>query len=885
MSELAPHHGEKWQVPVEGTPLERLKKTREELVARFLSGREAQFLSRHAGAFDEYFRSSYEESAVGPRMGIDKNPYVFIALGGYGRMEQCIHSDVDVLVLFKKKVPAAAKELVRELFYPLWDLGLEVGYSTRSLRECCSMAADDFEILTALLDCRFVCGMSHLFSELTEQLHEKVIRKQRRAFTQWLAQWTAERHARFGDSSYLLEPNLKDGQGGLRDYHTTLWLAHSVYNLREPREMVYADLLTHQEYEELQQALSFIWEVRNWLHHLTGRKADQLYFEHQIKVAEALKYQKVNGQEPVERFLGELHGHMELLKRQNLMLLQRVAPVRQGLRLVKPRKRVTVAGLEIENDKLKFETPEIILQKPHLLIKIFEQSSRLALPISTSAKRLVHEFSYLVDDEFRSDRTVVQAMQRIVSDPPRTFNVMDEMYFCGLMTELFPELKDIVNRVQYDIYHVFPVDKHSLRALENVKKFAREERDGEHDLFQDIYRELKRPDLLLWATFFHDIGKGMVGKDHAVAGEELVRTIFTRMEFPPNDVDTIAFLVRHHLLLVHTAQKRDINDEMEVVQCARTAHDTELLKMIYLLTVADSMATGPKAWNDWSDVLYRDLFFKARRILARGELASPAASESVKRKREAVFASHSTMSEKELEAVFNSFSPRYVLYTPEKDITAHIELYRKLLDNPFVWDVQMHSKRKYRIATICAKDRPGLFSKMAGVFTLNNLDIMNAQIYTWRNQVAMDIFTLKAPPDETREDETWKRAAENLKDALDGSLDLSVALAKKFEGPYNAGHRLRLKPPKVVVDNNSSAFSTIVEVYTYDYPGLLYRITDALFRCKLDVKVAKIGTKVDQVLDVFYVRDLEGQKVDDPKQVEAIQKALEPVTQFPSEDE
>jgi len=863
-------------VPTANSPIEVLNQTRARLMERFLSGNEPNFLELHAQAFDEYFRNSFERSSVGPRMRINQNPYAFIALGGYGRREQCFHSDVDILVLFKKKVPTETKELVRELFYPLWDIGLEVGYATRNIKECVSMCAGDYEVLTSLLDARFLCGMSYLYSDLMETIHDKLLRKHKRSFVKWMREQTEERHTKYGDSSYRLEPNLKEGLGGLRDYHATLWLGQTLYDVRTIREFVYADLLTHQEYEELTAALQFIWKVRNWLHQFNGRKADQLYFEHQIKLAEALKYPKENDEEPVEKFLGVLHGHMELVKQQYLMFLQRIAPRFNGLKLVKPRKRLSVTGLYLDQDKIEFDSAEAILEKPHLLVKIFEQSSRLDLPLSIEAKRLAREFTYLIDDDFRSDPSVVKALSRILLGPPRTFNVLNEMFYTGVMPALIPELNTIIDRVQYDAYHVYPVDKHSLRAVQFLKQFSEAEGNHEHELFGKLFRSLKRPHALLWATLLHDIGKGTRSPDHAESGAEIVKTIFNRMNFPKQDIDTISWLIREHLLLVHTSHGRDINDEVEVIQCARRMPDIEHLNMLYLLTVCDSMATGPKAWNDWADILYRELFFKVSRILESGEFSTPKARESFEKKKEAVLSAGGPDSE-DLARAFEFISPRYLLYTSVKDILRHIELYNRLGALPVVWDIKKHARASYRIVTICAHDRPGLISKISGVFTLNNLDILNLRAYTWRNRVALDIFIVKAPIDTYREEEIWRRAEGQLVKALGGELDLGAALSEKFRNQMFTKEQIGLRKPRVVIDNDASAFFTIIEAYAHDYPGLLFRLSDALFRCNLDVRVAKIGTKVDQAFDVFYVRDLEGQKVTDERQMAAIREALAPV--------
>ncbi len=373
-----------------------LQQKTEELIARLFQGKEPDFLKQHARILDDYFRQAFETSMVGPRMDIGKNPYTIIALGGYGREEQCIHSDVDLLFLFKKKVPAQAEKLIQEIVYPLWDIGLDVGYATRSLKECLALASTDFEVFTPILDARFICGWSLIYSELMDQLRQKLIRKKSRTIINWLVEKNKMRHAQFGDSAYLLEPNLKEGQGGLRDYHTMLWIGQIEFSIKQPRDLEYLGLLSHEEFQALSRSLTFIWNARNRLHCLCGRKCDQLNFENQLKLAEVLKYKKTRGQQPVERFLGELHGRMEYLKQQHLMFLHELGVEKKRKRIRKSNKTSDVAGLEvIKWGMLNFASPERIVESPALLMKIFEESARLKIPLSAEAKRLVREFSYL----------------------------------------------------------------------------------------------------------------------------------------------------------------------------------------------------------------------------------------------------------------------------------------------------------------------------------------------------------------------------------------------------------------------------------------------------------------------------------------------------------
>ena len=846
------------------------------LIDRLFQGKVRDFLRQHARMLDAYFRAAFETSQVGPRMNISKNPYAIIALGGYGREEQCINSDVDLLLLFKKKVPDQAENLIQEMVYPLWDIGLDVGYATRSLKECIALSGKDFEILTPLLDARFICGWSHIYSDLMHQLREKVIRKKSRTIINWLVENNEMRHVHFGDSAYLLEPNLKEGQGGLRDYHTMLWIGQILYNIKQSRDLEYFGLLSHEEFRTLRRSLTFIWNVRNRLHYLCGRKCDQLHFENQIKLAETMKYKKSNGQQPVERFLGELHGRMESVKQQHLMFLYELGLDKKRKRRRKSQKQSSVDGLEvIEGGMLNFSASEQIVQAPILLIKIFEERARLKIPLSAEAKRLVKDFSYLVNAEFRNAEAVVQSFERILLAPAPTFNILNEILNTGILVRLIPEFRTIINRIQYDEYHLYPVDKHLLRTVHTVKNFGTKEDNSLEPLCGQIYRELKNRKILLWAALLHDIGKGDANDDHATKGADMIKTILTKKGMDAADVDSAAFLVQNHLFLIKTATRRDILDEETAIFSARKIGNVERLKMLYLLTVADSSSTGPMAWNDWIAALLRDFFLKVLNVLEKGELATEAAVKIIEQKKNDLMAStRSWKSEQDLGTLFENMSPRYRLYMPTDYILEHIKLFDRLADDGFIWDIKRTADFSTRTVTICAKDRPGLISKIAGVFTLNNINILDVQVFTWRNNIALDIFEVKPPPDQIMEDEKWQVAAADLTAAIAGELDLTRALRKKTATLRQTNHRMQQIPHRITVDNTSSSFFTIIEVVTYDYSGLLFNITDALFACELNIWVAKIATKADQVVDVFYVWDLNGQKVDSEDQVEKIKKTL-----------
>ncbi len=843
--------------------VELLKSKREKLSHRFLKGRHTSFLSENADFLDSYFRNSFEASAVGLRLIESKIPYAVIAQGGYGRQEQCMHSDVDLLVLFEKKVPKEAAELIQDLVYPLWDIGLEVGHATRSIQECVKGAKGDIEVLTPQLDARFICGMSPLYSTLMERIRSKVLARQSEKVISQLIQGAMARHHHFGDSTYLLEPNIKEGQGGLRDYHTLMWISKIKHNIRNINDLEYYGILSHSEYRTLTDSLAYIWRVRNHLHHLTGRKSDQLHFEHQVLIPKTLNIKDVNGQTSVEQFLGTLHEKMEQLKHMFLTFILEQGYRKQFYIKGKKAKESSVEGLLVEKGMLTFSSSEAIIKDPMLLVRIFEESSRLKIPLSAEGKRLVHEFLYLAGKGFLSSEEAIKAFERCLTLTSHDFNVLDDVLSTGLLARFIPEFKTIKNRIQYDEYHLFPVDRHSIKTVQTIKNFGGPEDMVKDPLCADLFQSLKNRKLLLWAALLHDIGKGLPGGDHSGKGAHIAREVLSRMGYSDSQIDTVAFLVKEHLFLMKTATRRDINDEATAVMCARRIKDIDRLQMLYLLTVADAAATGPKAWNDWTLMLLRDLTLKILKILERGEFASRQVLESVEIKKESLIKAAETHEKrKKTAALLSVMAPRYMLNCEPAEIQRHIALHETLDDKPFVWQVATGDIPDNRTVTICAKDAPGLFSKMAGAFTLSGFDILDAQAFTWRNGVVLDIFEVKVPSDYDREAQRWQKAQGILTSALAGKIDLHSEIFKWMDTYRPKKAQPKTRPHRVSIDNNWSDFLTVLEVHTYDFPGLLFLITDTLFRCRMDVWVAKIATKADQVVDVFYIRDVDGQKID-----------------------
>ncbi len=859
------------------TPITVFEIQREELFARFDAMATSKFLADHAAVVDEYFLSSFAQSSVGPQMGIMKNPYALVALGGYGRSEQCVYSDIDLLFLFEKKVPPEAEALVREIVYPLWDMGLEVGHATRSIKECLKMARQDHEVLTSLIDGRFICGVSPLYHKMMEQLRIKLINPKPSKFVALLTETNRDRHTKFGDSSYLLEPNLKEGRGGLRDYHTMLWIAKIQAGIKQTRDLEYFGFLSNSEYQSLIISLQYIWHVRNHLHRMMNRKSDQLHLENQTRLAEVMKVDGVNGHLPVEVLMGELHGHMEFVKQCYDTFIYELDQKKRMKRKNKSLKETDIDGLKFNRGMLNFTSPEAILKEPELLIKIFLESAAQKAPLNVEARRLVKDFGHLVSQPgFRNSKTVVPLFEKVLARPSDRFAPLNAMLDTNFLENFIPGFKGVVNRIQFDQYHLYPVARHLLLCVDLLKTIGS---DKESDaLFRQIYLEVRRKKTLFWAALLHDIGKAEPTGGHSERGARMARQILAEKGMAKADIDTVTFLVQEHLLLFKIASRRDINDEETAILVARKVGSVARLKKLYLLSVADAMATGPKAWNEWTASLLRSLFLKALNVLEKGELVSRKAIRTIEQKKERIMTAAGDKTEKQtIDQLVPFMSPRYLLYTPSREIPDHIQLYQQLGKKDFVWHIHKSQAADTRTVTICAQDRPGLLSKIAGIFTLNGINILNMRIFTWRNNIALDLFEVEAPPDRLFEQERWDKAAGQLQASLDGELDLNQALIQKKNRFRSIQSMTKNRPQKVGVDNESSSFFTLVEVTAWDYPGLLFQITDALFRCQLDIWVAKVSTRVDQVADVFYVRSFDGEKVDAPEQVSRIKETVRAV--------
>ncbi len=852
-----------------------LIKKRERLIKNFLAGETIDFLESLTSFLDEYFYTMFEKSISARKMVVSGNPFAIIALGGYGRKEQCIHSDIDLLILFDKSVPLEVEAFVQELLYPLWDARFEVGYAVRNIEECITMSFERFDILTTVLDARFICGASLVYSSFMENFRSRLSGKPLKDTLNYLFEHGEKRLEDFGDSTYLVAPDLKSGFGGLRDYHTLLWYAKIKSNIKSRRDLEYYGFLSNFEYTNLEDSLAYIWDIRNRLHQITKRKCDTLHFEYQAEMASLLGYKNKTRQPDVELFLGELHGKMEFLKQLNQITFEDIlsnSKIKKKTALARPTK---TEGLVIKNKRLYFANTVTILQKPDLLLKIFLESGQTKTPLSIEAMRVVSEFRHLVDEQIKTDPRCVKIFKQTLALSYWKFNVLNCMLSTGILEKFIPEFSAIVNKIQYNHYHLFPVDKHSIRCVQVINSFKEPGTTLMNTLYAGVFKEIRNKNVLLVAALLHDIGKSDPAKEHSKRGVKIAGPILDRLGFNPSEKEDVLFLIQHHLLLAKTATRRDTFDEETAVSTANTIGKIRLLRMLFLLTVADSKATGPKAWNDWTENLIKDLFLKTMGIIKTGELASKKTQRLIdKKKKEVLALLREGWREETVNTQLDSMPRRYLLYVPPQNIVDHINLYRNLKDRDFIWQITKEKDSDIRTVSICGKDKPGIFSKIAGIFFLNHIDIVASQAYSLGDSHILDIFKVMPPRDLIFEREKWEKTEKDLTHALEDDHFLDKAL-EKISDTLAVSSCKTPETNQVRIDNKTSSFFTIIEVLTYDFPGLLFSVTNALYRNGLDVNVAMVGGKVDQVIDIFYVKDInDDQKIESEKKLNQIKASI-----------
>jgi [protein-PII] uridylyltransferase len=801
-----------------------------------------------------------------------------VAVGGYGRGELNPFSDIDIMFLHDGSMPSARiEDIAQKLLYFLWDMRLDVGYSVRVIADCIEMASADGTVKTALMDARYLSGSRPLYSALHKTIFTQILPKSSDKFIKEKMSDMKVRREKYGSTVYLLEPNLKEGEGGLRDLQTAMWVARVKFKFSDAKELIIKGILNEEELEIYNSALDYLWRIRNELHYFNGRKNDQINFDAQVHLAAFFGYKDRGRTLAVEDFMRDYYRHANRVEHFASSLMSRCIWRDEGaLRILGYFVRRPVGdGCFVLKGELIIPDESVVEANPAVLMKIFELAQKHGVQLNVRVKGLIRKNLHLVNDKFRRSREVNQAFLNILRAPKNVTETLRLMHHLEFLNCFIPEMEHIYCKVQHDIYHIYTVDIHTLFAVEEAEKMLNGSSKDILPFPCEIAGQIGKPELLILAVMFHDIGKGE-GGGHAEKGAAMIPTIARRMGLSKEDSERLEFLVRQHLIFAHISQRRDLHDENMIVQFARQMETSENLKMLLLLTIADVRAVGSEVWTSWKALLFQELYEKAFNVLERGEFHLEGSSERVKavikkvtEKLEDEFPS--TAVREELKAM----PVRLLLSNNLPAIADHARMLIGLEEAEVLMKLAHQPASGYSEFTICAHDMPGLFSRITGVMAANGVNILGAQINTSRNGKVLDVLQVNSPQGMLIMDEQrWQKVEAEMRLAIHGEVKVTDLVARRQRPTLLTSRPAPRFATRVEIDNEVSADYTVVDIYTHDKVGLLYLITSTLTRLGLYIGVSKISTKVDQVADVFYVRDIFGQKIMADEKLEEIRTQL-----------
>ncbi|MDR3567115.1 MAG: [protein-PII] uridylyltransferase [Syntrophobacteraceae bacterium] len=799
--------------------------------------------------------------ADAPDENSPREGWALAAVGGLGRGELSFASDLDLLFLYKKRLPQHLAEFVHDLAYGLWDTGFEVGHATASVSMIRDMVQNDFTILTNYLEAGFITGDKEFFDEWKSSFLKLFGKTGKRRFLEHLRAYRDERLRQFGESAYLLEPNVKDGVGALRDLHSIRW-AGIVY-LQDPSHeaMVGPGWLMESEKLWLDQCYDFLWRVRLQLHQLGGRRQDRLLFPEQELIAKRMGCMDGAEGTAVEAFMRLYYRSTSRVSRTTSFFLERLGEPKRKFPGFHLRRRILPGPFLLEGKHLHFMEPEWVGKDPLLLMRFFWQAACSDAYFHHNAGRTIRENLGGFGEKERKNPLAISQFFDILLDPRHSFRVLNTMLETGFLQTFIPEFSGVRYKVQDDVYHVYTVDEHLLRTVRELHLIEAGEVDGEGPLASA--KELISPEqrrILFLSGLLHDIGKGF-GKNHSIRGARIAREIGERMGLGEEQNDLLCFLIEHHLLLAETALKRDLMDEKPIAQCAVAIKDRRRLLLLYLLTVADSRGTGTEAWNAWKASLLRELFLKVDRLLQRPDLEPENIEARTVKTQEKVMALLSDQAESEKIAEWmEKLSFRYLLSQQPADILKHYAMEKELAVRSVCLRAEPIEGEMWQI-TVATRDKPGLFALITGVLWARGLNILSADIFTREPGVVCDVLRVEKIPDPLHAGELWSRVQVDFGRALEETSYLDQMLGERRRPSVLETKRLPRKDDKVIVDEDASDFYTLIEVYTWDRPGVLHAITNGLFELDLNIQLAKISTPGAQVADIFYVTDLSGEKL------------------------
>lgn len=815
-----------------------------------------ELLLEHCRIVDEYIVSSYKQSEV---QGGDGR-IALVALGGYGRQELFPCSDIDLMILYHPKVKKQITKVTDAVLYPLWDTGLEVGHGVRTIAESIKHAKEDYFFLVALLDARLIHGSEDLFDDLLKAYHKRYVDGHRERFVEKMKEHRQSRRERFGSHSYLLEPHIKEGRGGMRDIQAMMWTARVVFGLRGLDDIQSAGLLLEEEKKEFLDARNMLVRLRCYLHFISNRKNDQLYFEQQEDVAEVFNYPTSGGVRGVERFMRDVYSALQTISVTSDLFFDHVDEV---LGLAGKGKVVAdrgiESGIEVRTGRIHLTASKSqILAKPQTLIRVFLAMARTGLPMHHRTRKVVSGLVTLITDKERTSPRFAKSFFTLLVEAKDIALVLETMLETGVLTGCVPEFSKITSLAQHDLYHIYTVDRHSLQAVAELHALVAS--------WTTVVQNVQDVKILYLAALLHDIGKGS-GRDHSIEGATLAVEIGRRFCLTEQECSALGFLVQYHLFIPENALRRDLNDAVFIKKCAEKIGDLSRLSMLYLLSVADSKATGPSAWSDWKASLMEDLYLKVYPYLEHGRRGVQDVAvheeQGVEWLRDQIRVQ--LKGKEDLKIDPETLTADYILSFPPEVIVGHVltqrDNFQRIRQKSLI--VASRADESWSLL-IMTKDRSGLLAKICGIMALNNLSVAKAQIFTWGDDTVVDVLDVHSTNGLSFAERDWKALNDQLDLAIEHRMGLSHRLYSKQSSTY--GRRGRMVgdvDSKIVIDNESSDMYSVIEVYAVDLPAQLYHITQALSDFGLNIHKAYIATEVEQLIDVFYVLDSRGQKLVD----------------------
>lgn len=796
-----------------------------------------------------------------------------VAIGGYGKKEMAPYSDVDLLLLHEHGSSDVVSVLTNEMIYPLWNSKIEATLVTRTIDECWVAAKNDVRSLTSMIDSRFLAGDEVLYKRYYDRfqaLFSSRVRSNKYIQTKY-AEYK-NRLKRYGDSVFVSEPHIKEGEGGLRCYHAVLWILRARYGTNSIEALLRQGIIDQRSYQEWTTALDFIWRVRQCLHLLARRKQDRLDYTYQEQVARQLGFVKDDVKSGLEEFMHNFYKHAAYIYSASDRLIgiassdgvmKRVKKFFGSRRITKDIYKVGGEIFITQNDRGVVDTD--------IALSAWQFSHRTKLSLSDEAKELIRKSLPTWDT---CAHKVHNIFREIIKDPVGLDNVLLEMHETGVLYVLFPEFKALHHLVQYDAYHLYTVDIHTIFLVREISKLASKENK---DRYQDIYNDVLRPDILVMAGLLHDIGKGRHDtRGHEQIGAEMSRDIAGRFGFDDQETSVIELLVRSHLILPQLAFCRDIEDHQLIENLAQSIKTEDNLRMLYLLTYADIRATGPELWSSWKAELLSELFSKAFSFMSGSGYTDKNIKEQFLKK-ESEFASRFEKKDAEISIAWLHDMPmRYILSSSVETIAHDLKRLRSLKNEKHKMDVQRAEERTYHNITIYTKDSPGLFSKICAAFTSHGISILEAQLYTGKKGDVVDLFkVVRADGRPVQEDLDWGDVSEVLEKLLSGTLsEDEIVHRRSSERRTEIRQRRAGQRSEVIIDNDVSANYTVVEIHAGDRVGLLYAIAHWFYKNDYNIYLAKVMTQVGEAIDIFYIKDITGNKVSLKDDLQVIKKEL-----------